>query len=74
MKKIVLSLVAVGALGLWVVQPAHAQWRLGPSQHEPCWSAANPVRCNGTLRPHNPAVFERFKMDKGAPQSYWYNR
>jgi len=54
--------------------PASAQWQLGKSQFEPCWSIANPVRCDGSYRPHNPAAFELFRRDPSAAQSFWYQR
>ena len=65
---------AIAALLIATPAVAHAQWQLGPSTHEPCWSIANPVRCDGSYRPHNPAAFELFRRDEGAPQSYWNNR
>jgi len=75
MKKLAFAtVVAIGALGLWTASPASAQWKLGKSLYEPCWSIANPVRCDGSYRPHNPDVFELFKRDPGAAQSYWRNR
>ena len=54
--------------------PASAQWQLGKSQFEPCWSIANPVRCDGSYRPDNPAAFELFRRDPSAAQSFWYQR
>jgi hypothetical protein len=66
-------LLAIGLLTLTTVA-ASAQWQLGKSQHEPCWSIANPVRCDGRYRPENPAAHVLFQMDKGAPQSFWYQR
>jgi len=70
MKKLAL---AIGLLTLTTVA-ASAQWELGSSAYEPCWSIANPVRCDGSYRPHNPVVFEKFKRDPAAPQSYWRQR
>jgi len=81
MRMFAIALVAVGALGLWTAQPASAQWQLGPSRvtipggsAEPCWSIANPVRCDGSYRPHNPDVFTLFRRDPAAAQSFWYQR
>jgi hypothetical protein len=65
--------LAIGLLAL-AATAANAQWQLGKSQHEPCWSIANPVRCDGSYRPHNPVAFELFRRDEGAPQSFWYQR
>lgn len=74
MKKLALA-IGVGLLAMpWLTMPVHAQWQLGSSSFEPCWSIANPVRCNGSYRPHNPDVFDLFKRDAGAPQSYWRQR
>jgi hypothetical protein len=70
MKKVA---IAIGLLALTTVG-ASAQWQLGKSQHEPCWSIANPVRCDGSYRPHNPVAFELFRRDPAAPQSFWYQR
>jgi hypothetical protein len=73
--------LAIAALLIATPVAANAQWELGPSRQtipggskEPCWSAANPVRCDGSYRPHNPIVFELFRRDPAAPQSYWNNR
>jgi len=66
-------LLAIGLLAL-AATGANAQWQLGKSQHEPCWSAANPIRCDGSYRPENPAAHVLFQMDKAAPQSFWYQR
>ena len=54
--------------------PANAQWELRSNQHEPCWSIANPVRCDGRYRPENPAAHVLFQRDRAAPQSYWIDR
>jgi len=35
-------LFAFGLLAL-TATAASAQWQLGPSKHEPCWSIANPI-------------------------------
>ena len=64
--------LAIGLLTL-AATAASAQWELGASAYEPCWSAANPKRCDGSYRPHNPAAFELFRRDPAAPQSYWRN-
>jgi hypothetical protein len=65
---LVVSVLALSA------SAASAEWKLGKSQHEPCWSIANPVRCDGTYRPHNPDVFALFVRDPAAAQSYWRQR
>ena len=54
--------------------PANAQWQLRSSQHEPCWSIANPVNCSGRYRPENPIAHELFRRDPAAAQSYWVDR
>ena len=58
------AILAFGLLALTSVT-ASAQWQLGPSMHEPCWSIANPVRCDGRYRPENPLAHELFKRDPG---------
>ena len=70
MKKLAL---AIGLLTLTTVAVS-AQWELGASANEPCWSIANPVRCDGRYRPENPAAHVLFQRDPAAPQSYWKNR
>ena len=70
MKKLAL---AIGLLTLTTVA-ASAQWELGRSQYEPCWSIANPVSCDGSYRPDNPVAHVQFRRDPAAPQSYWKNR
>jgi hypothetical protein len=64
MKKVT---IAIGLLALTTVG-ASAQWQLGPSKYEPCWSIANPVSCNPHLKPGD------WRRDPAAPQSYWYQR
>jgi hypothetical protein len=66
-------IISVGLLAL-TAGGASAQWQLGKSQYEPCWSIANPVRCDGAYRPENPAAHELFRRDPAAPQSYWRQR
>jgi hypothetical protein len=70
MKKVALAL---GLLALTTIG-ASADWKLEKSAYEPCWSIANPVRCDGSYRPHNPDVFALFVRDPAAPQSYWRQR
>ena len=65
--------LAIGLLTL-AATAASAQWELGSSAYEPCWSIANPVRCDGRYRPENPAAHVLFQRDPAAPQSYWKNR
>ena len=73
--KVALFTITASALALsWLSMPANAQWELGASAYEPCWSIANPVRCDGRYRPENPAAHVLFQRDPAAPQSYWKNR
>ena len=68
------SAVGIAALAFTLSPlPAKAQWELTSSAYEPCWSIANPVRCNGTYRPENPRAHVLFRRDPAAPQSYWHN-
>ena len=70
--KLVAGAVGIAAIAFMLSPlPASAQWQLRSSQHEPCWSIANPISCN----PHvKPGAYVNFHRDRAAAQSYWVNR